>query len=100
MNDDQGNYFDGVGVELTLQYQFNESIRLACGGNWLIPTDSNYQGAYSIETLIFSAQYDYGDKDFKNLVYTEVSIPNGKLANGDSQKVAIAVGLRYYFDTL
>jgi hypothetical protein len=100
MNDDQGNYFDGVGVELTLQYQFNESIRLACGGNWLIPTDSNYQGEYSIETLIFSAQYAYGDKDFKNLVYTEVSIPNGELANGDPQKIGIAVGLRYYFDTL
>jgi hypothetical protein len=95
MTDDNSTYFNGVGSELYVRYNIDESYRLAFGGNVLIPTDNSYKGDYSIKTLIVSLQYTFGEKNFDDLVYLEVSRPFGKLANGDKSKSRIAVGLRY-----
>lgn len=98
MNDDQGIYFDGIGTELYVQYDIDESFRLAGGGNWLLPKDNTYEGEYSIKDLIFSLQYTFGEKTYDDLVYIEVSLPNGKLANGDNRDTSVAIGLRYLID--
>lgn len=103
MSDDQGVYFDSAGAELYLRYDIDESFRLAGGGNWLFPKDNDYEGEFSIKNVIFSLQYTFGEKTFDDMVYMEVSLPNGKLANGDGKDTRIkdtriAVGLRYLFD--
>lgn len=95
MSDDEGTYFDGIGAELYMRYDIDESFRLAGGGNWLLPRDDDYEGQYSIKDIIFSLQYTFGEKTFDDLVYLEVSLPDGKLANGDSRDVSVAIGLRY-----
>ena len=96
--DDQGIYFDSVGAELYLRYDIDESFRIAGGGNWLFPTDNDYDGKYNIKNLIFSLQYTFGEKTFDDMVYMEVSLPNGKLADGESKDARIAIGLRYLLD--
>ena len=98
MSDDNGTYFDGVGAELYMSYDIDESFRLAGGGNWLIPRDKNYEGEFSIKDIILSVQYTFGQKIFDDLVYLEVSFPNGKLADGENRDVSVAVGLRYLLD--
>ncbi len=98
MSDDQGVYFDGAGAELYLRYDFTQSIRFVCGGNWLKPRDNNYLGQYNIKTSIISLQYTFGRKTFDDLVYMEVSIPKGHLANGDAMDPSVAIGLRYLFN--
>ncbi len=98
MNDDQGIYFDGIGVELYLRYDLGNSIRFACGGNWLEPRDSDYAGEYDLKKSIFSLQYTFGRKTFDDLVYVEVAIPKGYLANGDALGTSVAFGMRYLFN--
>ncbi|MEA3417893.1 MAG: hypothetical protein U9Q90_00735 [Campylobacterota bacterium] len=98
MNDDQGIYFDSVGAELYLRYNIGESFRLAGGGNWLIPSDNDYKGDYNIKNTILSLQYTFGEKTFDDIVYLEVSIPKGELANGDKLNTSVAIGLRYLFN--
>jgi len=97
-SDDQGFYFDSAGAELYMRYDIDESFRVAGGGNWLFPKDNDYDGQYSIKNVILSLQYTFGEKTFDDLVYLEVSLPNGKLANGDSKDARIAIGLRYLLD--
>ena len=96
--DDQGVYFDSVGTELYLRYDIDESFRVAGGGNWLFPEDDDYDGKYNIKNLIFSLQYTFGEKTFDDMVYAEVSLPNGKYANGESKDARIAIGIRYLLD--
>ncbi len=96
--DDQGIYFEGTGAELYMRYDIDESFRVAGGGNWLFPRNNDYKGEYSIKNVILSLQYTFGEKSFDDLVYIEVSLPNGKLANGDSKDTRIAIGLRYLLD--
>ena len=96
--DDQGVYFDSAGAELYMRYDFDESFRIAGGGNWLFPEDNDYDGKYNIKNIILSLQYTFGEKTFDDMVYMEVSLPNGKLANGDSKDARIAIGLRYLLD--
>ncbi|HSR74823.1 MAG TPA: hypothetical protein VLL31_08265, partial [Sulfurovum sp.] len=98
MSDDQGIYFDSAGAELYMKYDIDESFRIAAGGNWLFPQDNDYDGKYSIKNMIFSLQYTFGEKTFDDIVYMEVSFPNGHLANGDSNNPRIAIGLRYLLD--
>ncbi len=98
MNDDQGIYFDGLGAELYMRYDFGDSIRFACGGNWLDPRDSDYKGEYDLRKSIFSLQYTFGRKTFDDLVYLEVAIPKGYLANGDKLGSSVAFGMRYLFN--
>ena len=98
MSDDEGTYFDAVGAELYMHYDIDDSFRLAGGGNWLIPRDNDYDGEYSIKDIILSLQYTFGEKTFDDMVYVEVSLPNGKLADGDSRDTSVAVGLRYLID--
>lgn len=96
--DDQGVYFEGTGAELYLRYDIDDNIRVAGGGNWLFPRGNDYTGEYYINNVILSLQYTFGEKTFDDLVYLEVSLPNGKLANGDSKDTRIAIGLRYLLD--
>ena len=98
MRDDQGMYFDSAGAELYLRYDIDESIRLAGGGNWLFPEDNGYEGEFSIRNVIMSLQYTFGEKTFDDMVYIEVSLPQGKFANGESKDTRVAVGLRYLLD--
>jgi len=98
MSDDQGIYFNSIGAELYLRYDFSKSIRFAFGGNWLTPRDDDYTGLYTMKRSIFSLQYTFGKKSFDDLVYIEVSVPRGELANGDTMSTSVAVGLRYRFD--
>ncbi|HEY9129907.1 MAG TPA: hypothetical protein VIN02_08725 [Sulfurovum sp.] len=98
MSDDQGIYFDGIGAEVYLQYDVDQSIRIAGGGNWLFPEDDDYEGKFSINNVILSLQYTFGEKTFDDLVYVEVSMPNGKLANGESKDTRFAIGIRYLLD--
>ena len=91
-------YFDGIGAELYLQYDVDESVRIAGGGNWLFPEDDDYEGKFSINNVILSLQYTFGEKTFDDLVYVEVSMPNGKLANGESKDTRFAIGIRYLLD--
>lgn len=98
MTDDQGIYFDGIGTELYMKYDISDSLRIAGGGNWLMPKNSDYVGRYSIKDTIFSLQYTFGKKTFDDLVYVEISNPNGRLANGDKREISIAIGLRYLLD--
>jgi len=93
--DDQGVYFESIGSELYMRYDIDESFRVAGGGNWLFPRNNDYKGEFSIKNVILSLQYTFGEKTFDDLVYVEVSLPNGKLANGDSKDTRIAIGLRY-----
>lgn len=97
-SDDQGMYFDSVGAELYMRYDIDKSFRIAGGGNWLSPKDNDYAEKYSVKNVILSLQYTFGEKTFDDLVYVEVSLPNGKLANGDSQDARIAIGLHYLLD--
>lgn len=96
--DDAGIYFDSVGSELYMRYDIDESFRVAGGGNWLFPEDNDYDGKYNINNIILSLQYTFGEKTFDDLVYMEVSFPNGKLENGDSKDTRFAIGLRYFLD--
>jgi len=96
--DDQGVYFDSVGAELYMRYDIDESFRVAGGGNWLLPEDSDYEGKYNIKNIILSLQYTFGEKTFDDMVYMELSLPNGRLANGESKDARIAIGLRYLLD--
>lgn len=98
MSDDQGVYFDSAGAELYMRYDIDDSFRLAGGGNWLFPEDNDYKGQYSIKNVILSLQYTFGEKTFDDMVYVELSLPNGKLANGDNRDSSIAIGLRYLLD--
>lgn len=98
MNDDQGVYFDGIGAELYMQYDVDESVRIAGGGNWLFPEDNEYHGKFSIKNIIFSLQYTFGEKTFDDLVYMELSFPNGRLADGESKDTRFTIGLRYLLD--
>jgi hypothetical protein len=98
MSDDQGTYFDAVGTEFYMHYDIEENYRIAAGGNWLIPRDDKYDGKYSIKNLLLSFQYTFGKKTFDDMIYMEVSLPNGKLANGKSRDVSVAIGLRYLLD--
>ena len=100
MNDDNGIYFDAVGTELYLRYDQSESIRLVGGINTLIPTNDDYEGEFKFKRLILSLQYTFGQKTFDDLVYIEVSIPGGKLANGDKPNTGVAIGLRYLLNFL
>ncbi len=95
MNDDQGIYFDGVGAELYLRYDVDDSFRMVAGANVLIPRDSEYSGVYSIRTPIISLQYTFGKKTFDDLIYIEVSKPYGRLAGGDRPNTRVAIGLRW-----
>ncbi len=95
MNDDQGIYLDGIGSELYLRYDIGDSWRLAGGFNYLIPKDNSYEYDYNIKKSIFSLQYTFGKKNFNDLIYIEFDLPNGKLANGDSLNMSVAVGIRY-----
>jgi len=97
-SDDQGVYFDSAGAELYMRYDIDDSFRVAGGGNWLFPKDNDYEGEYSIKNLIFSLQYTFGEKTFDDMAYLEVSLPHGKLADGDSKDVRVALGLRYLLD--
>lgn len=98
MSDDQGVYFDSTGAELQMRYDIDDSFRLAGGGNWLSPRGNDYKGKYSIKNVILSLQYTFGEKTFDDMVYMEVSLPNGKLENGENKDAAIAIGLRYLLD--
>jgi len=97
MNDDLGIYFDSIGTELYLRYDISDSIRIAGGSNLMIPTSDDYLGSYSIKTNILSLQYTFGAKTFDDLVYIEVSTPRGRLSNGDTLDLSVAIGLRYLF---
>ena len=98
MSDDQGIYFNGVGAELYMQYDIDENIRIAGGGNWLFPEDDEYKGKYSVNDLILSFQYTFGERTFDDMVYVELSLPNGKFADGEKKDASIAIGLRYLLD--
>ena len=95
MNNDRGIYFDGVGTELYLQYDVDDSLRLVAGANVLIPRDSEYSREYSIRSPIISLQYTFGEKTFDDLIYIEVTKPYGRLANGEVPNTRAAVGLRW-----
>ena len=95
MNDDQGIYFDGVGTELYLRYDIDDSFRMVAGGSVLIPRDSDYRGDYSIRAPIISLQYTFGKKTFDDLIYIEVTKPYGSLANGEIPNTRVAIGLRW-----
>jgi len=98
MNDDQGIYFDGVGAELYLHYDFTDSIRFAGGFNWLKPRESDYQGEYTIKKGILSLQYTFGKKTFDDLFYLEVALPHGRSASGEAYGTSVAFGMRYRLD--
>ncbi|MEA3490466.1 MAG: hypothetical protein U9R27_01050 [Campylobacterota bacterium] len=95
MTDDQGIYFDSIGSELYMRYDIGDSWRLSGGFNYLIPKDNSYESEYSIKNSIFSLQYTFGKRDFDDLIYIEFSLPSGKLADGKSLNMSVAVGIRY-----
>jgi len=97
MSDDQGVYFDSIGAELYIHYDIDDNIRIAGGGNWLYPED-DYKGKYSVNDFILSFQYTFGKRTFDDLVYMELSLPNGKFADGESRDASITIGLRYLLD--
>jgi len=98
MNDDRGIYFDAIGAELYMHYDFTKNIRVAGGGNWMIPRDDEYIYDYSIKKGIVSLQYTFGNATFDDLVYIEVALPKGHLANGESRTTTVAIGFRYLID--
>ena len=98
MNDNLGNYFDSVGAELYMHYDFTKNIRFGAGGNWLVPHDERYLDDFSIKKGLLTLQYTFGEATFDDLVYLEVSLPKGHLAKGESLNPTIAIGLRYLFD--
>lgn len=95
MNDDQGIYFDALGAEIYFRYNINDTFRLAAGYNRLSPIDNRYQSSYNIKKNILSLQYTFGAKTYNDLVYIEVSVPNGRLSNGEKLSTSVAIGLRY-----
>ena len=98
ISDDQGYYFDALGAELYMHYDYSESIRIAYGVNWLAPVDDNYKGDFNIKKHIISLQYTFGKKTFDDLVYIELLLPYGRRANGEQNDASLAIGLRYLFD--
>lgn len=98
MNDDQGYYFDALGTELYMHYDYSESIRIAYGINWLAPVDDKYEGDFNIKKHIISLQYTFGKKTFDDLVYIELLLPYGRRANGEHDNASVAIGFRYLFD--
>ncbi len=95
MTDDQGTYFNGMGTELYMRYDIDDSYRLAAGGNILIPRDASYEGNYKIKSYILSAQYTFGEKTFDDMVYVELFRSFGSWADGGDINTRIAVGIRY-----
>lgn len=97
MNDDQGIYFYGTGVEIYARYDVSDQIRTVAGLNWLHPT-GDYQGQYEIKKGILSFQYTFGQKTFDDIVYLEIALPHGSSAKGIRANTSIAIGLRYLID--
>ena len=95
MADDQGIYFNGMGTELYMRYDIDDSYRLAAGGNILIPRDASYEGNYKMKAYILSAQYTFGEKTFDDMVYVELYRSFGSWADGGDTNTRIAVGMRY-----
>ncbi len=97
MNDDQGVYFDGVGVEIYARYDVTSQIRTVAGINWLKPT-GGYRGQYEIKKGILSFQYTFGKRTFDDVVYVEIALPHGSSASGVRGNTSVAIGLRYLID--
>ncbi|MBL0721394.1 MAG: hypothetical protein JJV88_02305, partial [Sulfurovum sp.] len=101
MNDNEGHYFDALGMEIYLRYDINNNIRIAGGTNILLANDNHYIGEFNIKRVILSAQYTFRERTFDDLFFIEISIPKGRSAQGESiNKPIIAIGLRYKFNLL
>lgn len=96
MCDNEGVYFDGYGVELYMHYDYNTQFRIAGGYNYLKPK-YNYQhkSAYKISDTILSLQYTFNASNFDDMIYMEISIPSGNLANQTKPNTSISIGFRY-----
>lgn len=97
MNNDQGVYFDGVGVVIYARYDVTNQIRTAAGINWLHPT-GDYDGEYEIKKGILSLQYTFDRKTFDDVVYVEVAFPHGSSASWVQANTSVAIDLRYLID--
>jgi hypothetical protein len=99
MNDEKGIYFDGYGAELYYQYDYTNQTRFAIGYNYLKPKlNSHYNSPFKVSTTILSLQYTFNKRTFDDLVYVELSIPNGRLSDGQRKKTAISFGFHYLID--
>jgi len=96
MNDDKAIYFDGYGFELYMHYDYTNQIRLAGGYNYIKPKyNYGYKSHYKISDAILSLQYTFNQNSFDDLVYVELSIPNGRLSDGQKAHTSISIGMRY-----
>jgi hypothetical protein len=99
LNDENGIYFDGYGAEVYAHYDYSNQIRFAAGYNYLKPkSTTTYYTPYKISTTILSLQYTFNKRTFDDLVYVELSIPNGRLSDGQRKKTAISFGFHYLID--
>ena len=93
---DQLKYIDGIGAELYLQWQFRDNWWLVGGGNWLRP-DSDDPDAGEYEVLYGVLGLRYTLDSFNRMLYAELRLDKGTLADGTARKSEFTIGFRWDF---
>lgn len=95
--DDQFSYVDSIGWETYYRYDFNRKWRIVAGFNTAVESESNYNGEYEINEVILGAQRTFREHDFHDMIFVEVSINGGLLADGSDRDSTASIGFRYRF---
>lgn len=92
----QGNYFDGWGMELYAQYRFKGNWWLTGGGNWLEPDgDQSLAGDYRIKFGVIGLRYTL--RGFDRFLYANLRAERSRRQNGDAIGNVVTAGLRWNF---
>ena len=95
--DDQFNYVDSIGWETYFRYDLNRKWRVVAGFNTAIEDQSSYTGDFSVKEVILGAQRTFREHDFHDMIFVEVSLNQGRLADGSDGDSRVSIGFRYRF---
>ena len=95
--DDQFNYVDSIGWETYFRYDLNRKWRVVAGFNTAIEDQSSYTGDFSVKEVILGAQRTFREHDFHDMIFVEVSLNHGRLADGSDGDSRVSIGFRYRF---
>jgi len=103
MTDDQGQYFKGWGLEVYGRYDVMRHLRMIAGVNISHPRDDEYEGDFQDRNYIAGIHYAVGRASstyrhtFDDMVYLELQMTQGRLADGATSDNTIAMGFRKKF---
>ena len=93
---DQGNYFDGWGSELYLQYRLRGRWWLTGGWNWLRPDSGQpLAGDFRIKYGLIGLRYSI--RDFERYLYVNARADHGRDQDGTDAANMLTIGLRWDF---